>query len=64
MSKFSSCPNCGREASGGLLGGVYIMLHKCNAGGHHFCSECANGDRCPLCSSADVRWDYDKAFCK
>ena len=64
MSKFSRCPTCGREASGGMFGGVYIPLNKCRDKGHVFCNECKNGDRCPVCMSGNISWDCDKAFMK
>jgi len=62
MSKYKSCPNCGHEASGGLLGGAYIKLHKCKDKGHIFCNECKNGDRCPICGSANIWWNYQEAY--
>jgi len=62
MSKFQRCPTCGHKASGGVFGGAYIKLHKCKDGGHYFCNECKNGDRCPNCNSSNVLWNYDKAF--
>lgn len=64
MSRFKRCPNpdCRNEAGGGLFGGAYINLHKCKDGGHYFCSECKNGDRCPYCSSANISWDDEQAY--
>lgn len=64
MSEYSECPICGNKASGGLLGGVYIKLHKCNTCGAVFCNECKNDDCCPReeCQSDDVRWNYDEAY--
>jgi len=62
MSTHTQCPTCNRKASGGLFGGVYIPLHKCRSKGHIFCNECKNGDRCPVCGSAEISWNVDKAF--
>jgi predicted Zn-ribbon and HTH transcriptional regulator len=62
MSAWKRCPTCQNEAGGGLLGGVFIRLHKCKDPGHVFCDKCKNGDRCPLCKTADVWWNFDKAF--
>jgi predicted Zn-ribbon and HTH transcriptional regulator len=45
-----------------LFGGAFVPLHKCQSKGHVFCNACKNGDRCPLCTSEQVRWNYDKAF--
>jgi hypothetical protein len=64
MSKFNHCPTCGCKASGGLFGGVYVVLHYCRGKGHYFCEECKNGDSCPKCGSSDVAWRSDKAFRK
>ena len=66
MSTYTKCPNgdCGHEASGGLFGGAYIPLHKCKAHGHVFCNSCKNGDRCPICSTDSVWWNWGKAFTK
>jgi reverse gyrase len=62
MSKYTCCPKCGHEASGGLFGGVYIKLHKCRSGGHVFCNDCKDGDSCPKCGSDNVWWDHDEAY--
>lgn len=64
MSRFAKCPTCQHEASGGLLGGVYIKLHKCRSRGHWFCNQCKNGDRCPNCGAEDVSWNADEAYTK
>lgn len=61
MSKFKKCPSCGNKASGGLLGGVYVSLHKCKRKGHYFCNRCKNGDRCPLCQTDRIYWDVERA---
>ena len=62
MSQYPQCPTCGHRAQGGLFGGAFVPLHKCQSKGHIFCNACKNGDRCPLCTSDRVRWNYDKAF--
>ena len=62
MSKYKRCPNCDHGASGGWTGGAYIKLHRCKDKGHTFCNDCKNGDRCPLCGSATIAWNYDEAY--
>lgn len=63
MSDYAKCPNCDHEASGGVFGGVYIPLHKCNKKGHVFCNNNrCKGDRCPTCGTDDVQWNWSKAF--
>jgi len=63
MAKYTHCPYCKIKPTDIDWTGGYIYLHKCNNGGHLFCSSCKNGDRCPICSSADIWWDYEKAYC-
>ena len=65
MSRYTRCPNCGNEASGGF-GGVYIRLHKCRDKNHVFCERCINGDRCPIpgCGSSNISKNFDKAYTK
>jgi hypothetical protein len=62
MSQYSQCPHCRIKPTDVDWTGGYIPLHKCRDGGHLFCNSCKNGDRCPLCSSANVEWNYDKAY--
>lgn len=62
MSQYKRCPSCQREAPGGFFGGNFIVLHKCREKGHVFCDKCKNGDRCPLCTFANVWWNFDKAY--
>jgi reverse gyrase len=62
MSKYKKCPTCSHKASGGLFGGVYIKLHKCNKCEKIFCNECKSGKFCPRCDSSDIWWNYDEAY--
>ena len=61
MSQYKRCPSGQNEAKGGWSEG-YIDDDKCQDKGHIFCDNCKNGDRCPLCGSSNIAWNYDKAF--
>lgn len=64
MANYTQCPTCGHEPRGGVLGGAFILLHRCKDKGHVFCDKCKNGDRCPLCRTEKVTWKADKAYVK
>lgn len=62
MSRFSACPNCDREASGGPFGGAYIQLHHCQNCGDWMCEGCRKGDACPNCGSEDIDCNEEDAY--
>ena len=62
MSQYKRCPSCQNEAEGTIGTGAYIDVHKCNDKDHIFCNNCKNGDRCPVFGSANIWWNYDKAY--
>lgn len=62
MSQYSECPKCHIKPKDYDWTGGYIYLHKCKDGGHLFCKNCKNGDRCPYCGSQNIWWDYEKAY--
>ncbi len=57
MARYSSCPNCGANAT--TKSGSSINIFKCKDCGKHFCGYCANGKggiivrtfKCPSCNS-------------
>jgi len=50
MTRFNCCPNCGKEPSGGIFGGLYFKIYECGDCGTLYCYSCG-GERCPECGS-------------
>lgn len=53
MTRFSSCPWCGRKLEGGLLGGAYFPVYRCRKCRARFCQEDIHYGECPQCGSKD-----------
>ncbi len=50
MSTFNRCPNCGRKGEGGLFGGAFFNVYKCQKCKTLYCKDCG-GYYCPNCGS-------------
>jgi hypothetical protein len=53
VATYSRCPNCGHSPSGGIGGGVYFDVYRCNGCSSIYCYNCGgvSNCKCPRCGS-------------